>query len=79
MLYMFLLYKDPTLAEPPDVMEQHGAVEAKAKERHGYICSAGLELATAMATTVRVREGKSLVTDGPFAETKEVLGAMPVT
>jgi hypothetical protein len=26
------------------------------------------------ATTVRVREGKRLVTDGPFAETKEQLG-----
>ena len=26
------------------------------------------------ATTVRVRDGETLVTDGPFAETKEVLG-----
>jgi len=29
---------------------------------------------TAMATTVRVRDGKRVVTDGPFAETKEQLG-----
>jgi hypothetical protein len=29
---------------------------------------------TSKATTVRVREGKSVVTDGPFAETKEQLG-----
>ena len=28
----------------------------------------------AMATTVRVRDGKTLTTDGPFAETKEQLG-----
>ena len=28
----------------------------------------------ATATTVRVRDGETLVTDGPFAETKEVLG-----
>jgi hypothetical protein len=27
-----------------------------------------------MATTVRVEDGKTLVTDGPFAETKEALG-----
>jgi hypothetical protein len=27
-----------------------------------------------MATTVRVRDGKTVTTDGPFAETKEVLG-----
>ena len=30
--------------------------------------------ATSTATTVRVREGKTLTTDGPFAETKEQLG-----
>jgi hypothetical protein len=29
---------------------------------------------TSAATTVRVREGDQLVTDGPFAETKEQLG-----
>jgi hypothetical protein len=29
---------------------------------------------TSTATTVRVREGKRLTTDGPFAETKEQLG-----
>jgi len=29
---------------------------------------------TATATTVRVREGETLTTDGPFAETKEQLG-----
>ncbi len=29
---------------------------------------------TATATTVRVRNGKTIVTDGPFAETKEQLG-----
>ena len=27
-----------------------------------------------MATSVRVRDGKRLVTDGPFAETKELIG-----
>ena len=29
---------------------------------------------TSTATTVRVKDGKTLTTDGPFAETKEVLG-----
>ena len=72
MLYMFILYKDRTLAVPPDVMEQHGAVEATAKKRKGYVSSAGLD-ETETATTVRVREGKPSVTEGPFADTKEVL------
>jgi hypothetical protein len=31
---------------------------------------------TATATTVRVREGKTLTTDGPFAETREQLGGV---
>ena len=35
----------------------------------------GLQLEPAeMATTVRVRDGKTLTTDGPFAETKEAIG-----
>ena len=38
-----------------------------------YLLAAPLEPA-ATATTVRVRDGKASVTDGPFAETREVLG-----
>ncbi len=39
------------------------------------IHSAGERLAmSSSATTVRVRDGKRLITDGPYAETKEVLG-----
>ena len=34
--------------------------------------------ATATATTVRVRDGETLSTDGPFAETKEQLGGFYV-
>jgi hypothetical protein len=72
MIYMFLLYKDPTLPEPPDVMEQHGAVEARSKGDGAYVCSAGLDTETS-AMTVRLRQGRPFVTDGPFAETKEIL------
>jgi hypothetical protein len=38
-----------------------------------HILSAGLQ-SVRSAATVRVRDGKLLTTDGPFAETKEVLG-----
>jgi hypothetical protein len=38
-----------------------------------YLAAAPLHSVTA-ATSVRVREGKRLVTDGPFAETREQLG-----
>lgn len=38
-----------------------------------YLRAAPLEPSTT-ATSVRVRNGKPLITDGPFAETREVLG-----
>jgi hypothetical protein len=38
-----------------------------------YVASAPLH-PTATATSIRVRDGKPLVTDGPFAETREQLG-----
>jgi hypothetical protein len=39
----------------------------------------GAELApTRAATTVRVRDGQTVVTDGPYAETKEVVGGFYV-
>jgi hypothetical protein len=38
-----------------------------------YVSAAPLQ-PTAVATSVQIREGKRLVTDGPFAETKEQLG-----
>ena len=41
---------------------------------NGQYLSANPLQSVAMATSVRVREGKRLVTDGPFAETREQLG-----
>ena len=40
----------------------------------GKFVSAGPLHPVSMATSVRVRNGKRLVTDGPFAETREQLG-----
>jgi len=71
MLYMFLLFSDPGLEVPADVGEQHAAVENPTRASGAYICSEALGKEN--ATTVRLRNGKALVTDGPFAETKEVL------
>lgn len=75
MLYMFLLYWDD--ANSPDsmddIMSAHHAVADKARERGAYICSEAVG-GRANATTVRIRDGKTLTTDGPYAETKEVMG-----
>jgi hypothetical protein len=43
------------------------------KERGHYIASSPLQAAE-MATTIRVRNGKVMITDGPFAETREQVG-----
>jgi hypothetical protein len=70
---MFLLYADPSVPPPADLMERHFAVVEDAMERNAYIASEAIGQ-TGNSTTVRVREGNAIITDGPFAETKEVLG-----
>src|SRR5205085_12259125 len=48
-------------------------------EAAGEKVTGGAELtSTRSATTVRVRDGQTIVTDGPFAETKEQLGGFYV-
>jgi hypothetical protein len=52
----------------------YGKYRAFAESANGKLAG-GDELApTGAATTVRVREGQTTVTDGPFAETREQLG-----
>lgn len=78
MQYALLIYtEEPTVAPPDEAM----AAEMEAYNAFGQhitdrgAMKAGEALApTATATTVRVRDGRTISTDGPFAETKEVLG-----
>jgi hypothetical protein len=51
---------------------QGEALALDLRQRPDFIAADGLE-PTATATTLRVRDGKVFVTDGPFAETKEQL------
>src|SRR6185312_6256064 len=46
----------------------------KAVRKDGHFIGANRLAPASAATTVRVRDGKILTTDGPFAETKEQLG-----
>jgi hypothetical protein len=74
--YMLLVYLDEhSLSEEE---REHCYVESAALTREldtqgKYIAASPLH-PTVTATSVRVREGKRLVTDGPFAETREQLG-----
>lgn len=79
MRYMLLIYGDETAdadvspEQWQEVIEAHGAFAAEARER-GMLESGDALQPTATATTVRIRSGKTITTDGPFAETKEQLG-----
>lgn len=46
--------------------------------RNGYFTGGEALQSTAMATTVRYKNGRPVVTDGPFAETKEQLGGIMI-
>jgi hypothetical protein len=78
--YLLLLYEPerPADAEiPPEVLQREMAAYAEftADVRNRGLFQAGEALEpVATATSVRVRDGKTLTTDGPFAETKEALG-----
>jgi hypothetical protein len=68
-------WTNATAADREVVMGQYRAFGAAADDK----IADGAELAsTSAATTVRVRDGKTVVTDGPFAETKEQLGGFYV-
>jgi hypothetical protein len=78
MKYALLIYgTEPTEAIPEDLM----AAEMDGYRRFSqHITDRGANLGgealepTATATTVRVQDGQTITTDGPFAETKEALG-----
>jgi hypothetical protein len=56
------------------LFDEYWKYEAYLKERPGKKLAGEALQPIATATTVRMRDGKRLVTDGPFAETKEQLG-----
>ena len=75
MQYMLLVY-DTAGAWPELTEEEMGAVYseyAAVSQNRATKHSAQLK-GTEEAKTVRIKDGQTLVTDGPFAETKEVLG-----
>lgn len=79
MRYMFLIYTHDSMAGQASPEEEKAVMDAywaftSAVEGAGVLKSSDALQPTSTATTVRVRNGKVLTTDGPFAETKEQLG-----
>jgi hypothetical protein len=78
MRYLLLIYgsedvPDPSPEEQGAAMAAYNAFTEHIRSKNAYLGGEALE-PTATATTVRVRDGQTLTTDGPFAETKEALG-----
>lgn len=77
MKYMLTLWNDETRWEglAPEEAAAWMAEYARFGEEAGDVIVGGDGLEpTSAATTVRVRDGERLLTDGPFAETREQLG-----
>lgn len=76
MKYMLLIYTDEkswTESERQKCFAESTQLTHELHANQQYLGAAPLHPA-ALATSVRVRDGKRLVTDGPFAETREQLG-----
>jgi hypothetical protein len=79
MQYMLLIYSDEAQWEKLSEEEQQGimgeywAYTTELQEAGAFVAGDALQPPNA-ATTVRIRDGEQLLTDGPFAETKEQLG-----
>lgn len=76
MKYMLLIYLDEQSLSEVERQDCYAESTQLAHQLHsnGQYLAANPLHPTSMATSVRVRDGKRLVTDGPFAETHEQLG-----
>ncbi|QKW39680.1 hypothetical protein HUT06_41315 [Actinomadura sp. NAK00032] len=77
MQYALLIYAGdgPEEASRDADLDEIGAEYSALADDPHYIGGAGLEPAET-ATSVRMAGGRTLITDGPFADTKEVLGGL---
>jgi hypothetical protein len=76
MKYMLLVYLDEKVLTESEREECYVKSAQLARDIHSsgkYLDASPLH-PISTATSIRIREGKSLVTDGPFAETREQLG-----
>ena len=79
MQYMLLIYGNEAAMKSANPADRDAMIEAYREYTQSIIKSGNMKAGdalqpTATATTVRVRDGKTLTTDGPFAETREQLG-----
>jgi hypothetical protein len=76
MKYMLLIYGDERASTETERQECYGESTQLAHElmSDSHFLAASPLKSVSTATSVRVRDGKRMVTDGPFMETREQLG-----
>ena len=76
MKYMLLIYLDEQAIDETEREQCYGDSTRLARElsSSGKYLGANPLHPTSTATSLRVRDGRSIVTDGPFAQTREQLG-----
>ncbi len=78
MRYMFLVMSPERAGPPPQrLMEEVGKLAQREMAAGALVDQGGL-MPLAMGARVRVSDGKLTVMDGPFAETKEVIGGYAI-
>jgi len=79
--YLLTIYQPNTEPPPAEflerVMKEVNAVLAEMKTAGAWVFNGGLH-PPSTATVVRVKDGETLVTDGPFVEGKEVIGGLAI-
>lgn len=77
MKFLLMIHGDETGWDELPPAEQEGRRQQyAAAARRGEVLRASELGPTSSATTVRVQDGDTLVTDGPYAETREALGGL---
>ena len=80
-LYLLSVYQPDGPVPPPEVlgpiMEDLAALNRQLKASGSWVFAGGLH-PPSTATVVRVKDGETLMTDGPFVESKEHLGGFTI-
>jgi hypothetical protein len=79
--YLLSVYQPDGPVPPPELLEpvmaELDALNTELKQAGAWVFAGGLH-PPSTATVVRVADGDTLVTDGPFAESKEYLGGFTI-
>jgi hypothetical protein len=77
MRFMFIIHSASDMAPPPELMEAMHEMAAREVAAGRMIADGGL-MPQAFGAALRTKGGRTVAVDGPFAETKEVIGGFAI-